>query len=406
MAKVKAEGEGRNFFSAPQDPGSQATDNSREYGVGVRMVVNDAKPPTEAAKHALLDTMEIRPDKSAEELVTKFADAPQKGLWKQRKRKLNSQGNTKQLARHNELIGDDKSARKYWNQYHCRDIKVVWNGYLNAGQMNDYGQMTCKARSCPMCAAKRAYVLFTQYQAPLKELQELGGLVFITLTAPTVTGDKLKDEIRARRNILSRMIATQKKRYHRNKESWYYRGLIRQEATIRPNYLYHPHLHLLIQGGEAEAMQIIKEWLEQANKAGMYAEISGQNYRIVTSVEDGLEEMIKYTVKDGYKDDKNKNKLSHWPAERQDIVWKAMAGVRAVHPVEIKAAIEEPEEGQEPQELEEAEGAVKVPLTVSNGYWKWSGRDWGNMEQEELFRDHILPDLKRIKEEAAKPPSG
>lgn len=406
MAKVKAEGEGRNFFSAPQDPGSQATDNSREYGVGVRMVVNYAKPPTEAAKHALLDTMEIRPDKSAEELVTKFADAPQKGLWKQRKRKLNSQGNTKQLARHNELIGDDKSARKYWNQYHCRDIKVVWNGYLNAGQMNDYGQMTCKARSCPMCAAKRAYVLFTQYQAPLKELQELGGLVFITLTAPTVTGDKLKDEIRARRNILSRMIATQKKRYHRGKAVWYYRGLIRQEATIRPEDLYHPHLHLLIQGGEEEAKQIIDEWLMLTNKAGIYAQMSGQDYRIVTSVEDGLEEMIKYTVKDGYKDDKNKNKLSHWPAERQDIVWKAMAGVRAVHPVEIKAAIEEHEEGQEPQELEEAEGAVKVPLTVSNGYWKWSGRDWGNMEQEELFRDHILPELKRIKEEAAKPPSG
>jgi hypothetical protein len=403
MAKVKATGESRNFFCAPQEPGSQAAPHQKNTLQSVRMAVKDAKPPTEAARRALLDTMEIRPDKSAEELVTKFADAPQKGLWKQRKRKLNSQGNTRRLAQYNELIGDDKSSRKYWNQYHCRDIKIVWNGYLNGGQMNDYGQMTCKARSCPMCAAKRAYLLFRQYRAALKELQELGGLVFITLTAPTVTGDKLKDEIRARRKVLSRMIASQKKRYHRDKAAWYYRGLIRQEVTIRPEDLYHPHLHLLIQGGEEEARQIIKEWLDQANKAGIYAQIAGQDYRIVSSAEDGLEEMIKYTVKDGYKDDKDKNKLSHWPAERQDVVWKAMAGVRAIHPVEIKAAIEEPEEGQEPQELEEAEGAVKVPLTVGNGYWKWSGRDWASMEQEELFRDHILPDLKRIKEGAAKP---
>jgi hypothetical protein len=391
MAKVKAEGEGRNFFSAPHDSGSQATDNSGEYGVGVPMVVTPLREQpstTEKTESHHVHNKEIRRDKVGRQKRQKEPTHP---VIKQAKRKENQQPNTAAIINYLKSTGDEKLEQKYLNQYYCRHWKYVEQGKAMPTSVS------CKNRSCAMCSAIRAAILFDQYKQPLSKF---ASLVFVTLTAKSVKGSELKERIKKLTEIISRMVESQKQRYHRGNAAQRYRGLRKLEITIRPDDKYHPHFHLILSGTELWGKQIVAEWMRQCTEEGIEVSLKGQNVQQAENATKALEELTKYVVKNGeYEEQEGSdiNRLRNHPPERQLVVWEAMRGKRAIHPIELKAVIEE-KEAEEAEDIDELKGA-DVPDTVVPGAYKFRRNDWV----------HTVKDIglcAQIKAHKDKPPSG
>jgi len=216
-----------------------------------------------------------------------------------------------------------------------------------------------------MCAAQRAVNQFQKY-APV--LATFKSMILVTLTAATCIGAELKGAIRLRRGILRMMIQHQKKQYQRGTSAYRFRGLIKNETTIRPDDKYHPHIHLLLEGTLADGERIIQDWLKRCTEAGLKVSRSAQDVQVCKSAEEGLAELCKYVVKDATgKDDK----ITNHPADRQTVVWEAMEGTRALQPVGIKGVPEVDDNCEEPNGTEVAEDTPR-------GYYRWNSKakDW------------------------------
>jgi hypothetical protein len=312
--------------------------------------------------------LEIRRDKPYKQKTKRNHDKPAHPLVKQAKRKENQQPNTAAIIEYLRSVGDDKLEKKYQNQYFCRHWKYVEQGKAIPTSIS------CKNRSCAMCSAIRAAILFEQYKQPLSKF---ANLIFVTLTAQTVKGSELKERVKKLTEIIGRMIESQKQRYLRGKDPHRYRGLRKLEITIRPDDHYHAHFHLILSGSMYWGRRIVVEWLRQCKAEGIEVSRKGQNVQQAQSVTEALEELTKYVVKNGeYEEQEGSdiNRLRNHPPERQLVVWDAMKGKRAVHPIDIKAVKRE-EEAEEAEDIQELQGA-DVPDTVIPGAYRFSRKDW------------------------------
>jgi hypothetical protein len=312
-----------------------------------------------------LDTLPITRDKTSGERVKKCRTEGQ--INKLHRRKAAQMANAIGLTRLYEDRGDEKRAKRYRRVIHCRSKLEVRDGRVyNSG-------FPCGVRCCKMCASQRAFEQFKKY-APV--VATFNTIVFITLTCETVTGANLKAAVRQRRGIIRMMEQAQKKRYQRGLSAFRYRGILKTEITIRPEDMYHPHIHLLLEGTLEDAERIVQDWMQRCTEAGLKVSREAQNIQLCTSVEQGLTELTKYVVKDAAG---KANKITNHPVERQDIVWKAMEGTRALQPIGIKGVKDEDDCNDQ--------AGIEVAQATPNGNYGWNSKckDWLSVSGDSLM---------------------
>jgi len=101
----------------------------------------------------------------------------------------------------------------------------------------------CKNRFCPMCSWKKTKKDASQISILMEYLKNEVGyeFIFLTLTAPNISGEKLNDEIRNFNESFLRL--AQRKEFNKINK-----GYVRKlEITYnKKENTYHPHFHIII----------------------------------------------------------------------------------------------------------------------------------------------------------------
>ena len=147
--------------------------------------------------------------------------------------------------------------KAYRNSYYC-------NWYMHWCALDErlHQKALCKNRWCQRCSQLRSYHYRRAYGQQLEAMKEK---YFITLTAPTVPSEGLKQRIKdfegQWRKIMDLLRKYTKKGTHVK-----FSGLRKMECTLRPNDHYHYHYHILIDGKEV-ADFILLQWLKRFSDA-------------------------------------------------------------------------------------------------------------------------------------------
>lgn len=171
----------------------------------------------------------------------------------------------------------------------------------------------CRSRWCPICASIQTAKFIAGYAPQLNELDDLW---FVTLTRPTVTADKLEEQINT---FQERWRAITFDRYWKKNKPM---GLRKMECTIRPNDNYHYHWHIIIQGKE-NAEWIYKKWLQLNPESSSAA----QDVRPIKKGQ--YIELFKYFTKLMSKDSQGKRYIDF---EKLDFILTTIKGRRIYQP--------------------------------------------------------------------------
>lgn len=169
----------------------------------------------------------------------------------------------------------------------------------------------CKNRWCPVCCSIKMAKLRAAYQSAIAKMEDP---YFVTLTVVTCTAEKLRETIENMYKLFRQI----KKRAAFEKAD----GIRKFECTIRPDDLYHPHFHVIVDGKE-NAEYLLSEWL----KLNPTAKTAGQD--IQKADPDKVFELFKYFTKLPVK---NADGSISFDAKRLDYVMCAMRGVRTIQP--------------------------------------------------------------------------
>lgn len=203
----------------------------------------------------------------------------------------------------------------------------------------------CKNRWCPLCQSIRVATLINRYSLPLSKMTDPQ---FVTLTAPTVTEEELRQRIKDF-GVTWRNIALDRY-WKKNKPN----GIRKAECTLRPNGHYHYHFHIIIDGKE-NAEWLVIQWLKRI--AG--AEIQAQDIRPVRKGE--YIEIFKYFTKLLAKD-KSGNRYIDFV--RLNTILEALAGKRVYQPFgNIK---------QVSEDMEDYELVARLDKNDKMRIWNWA----------------------------------
>jgi plasmid rolling circle replication initiator protein Rep len=159
----------------------------------------------------------------------------------------------------------------------------------------------CKNRFCPMCAWRQAKKDALKINVLMKyiEREHNKAFIFVTLTAPNVRAEDLKDEIIRYNNAFKKLV---ERRMFREINQGYVRKLEVIYSAERNDY--HPHFHVLIavNKGYFSGRSYIKQerWLNEWRDVMGDQNIAQVDVRKVKRNESGKEvnELAKYAVKD------------------------------------------------------------------------------------------------------------
>ena len=215
-----------------------------------------------------------------------------------------------------------KLYKSYFNSLRCANVKL-----LTMDEKTEQMKITttyCKNRWCYVCNRIRTAININHY---LPQINEFANPFFVTLTLPTCPAEELKDRIehilKAWRNIYKRSFNGKYIKEVAEKNITL-NGVRSIECTLRPNNLYHIHMHLIVDGWH-NAEWVVKQWLSlhpQANKLAqdvrkIYVKDEAEPLNI-----GGLMEGFKYAVKMSVNAKKNED------YERMDLVFQAFKGKR------------------------------------------------------------------------------
>lgn len=251
-------------------------------------------------------------------------------------------------------------------------IKTIYCGQELMPITNDDGKIRlastyCKGRWCPRCQSIRIAKLIKGYGPALSKLDNL---YFVTLTAPTVKGEELQDQIKA---FQKRWRSITSDRYWKENKPI---GIRKTECTIRPEGKYHYHWHIIIQGKE-NAKWIVAQWLKRCPEASGLA----QDIRPVKQG-DWLE-IFKYFTKLVAQDKSTSKRYIDF--KRLDLVMQTMKGKRVYQPFGGLKQVPEDEIEDDLESVEITEDYLKL--------WKWAtGVGYINYETGEILTgEYKLP---------------
>lgn len=217
----------------------------------------------------------------------------------------------------------------------------------------------CKNRFCRICNRIATGKLINGY-SPV--LENMNSKMFVTLTIPNVSADKLRSAIQ---DMNKKMRLIQDKR--RKAGAPLFKAIRKLECTynVHKNN-YHPHYHLILEGGEAVADQLIQSWLKYYPEAVAQAQHK-------TNASDYLE-LFKYFTKltsNAGKSYTNGSKvIDEWSfPEAIDVIFTAIYRIRIIQPMGGIKYIKE--------EIDELQAEIiDETLPVNNTFYLWGGENW------------------------------
>ena len=325
---------------------------------------------TKAENCTILDTIQIRRDKSDENQSDERSELRKKWLLNARKKHLQAPFMSDMID-HFKQKNDWNFERKFTRTYHCRDEYQI----THDGQALTW---RCENRWCNYCSSVRAAKLRDRYAKPLSELPEVW---FVTLTGMAVMpGEgRLKERLGIYKKVWSKVIGKYKKRAQRTGDHSRIRGLRKLEIEISKNAkthgYFHPHFHVITEGTESFMSEFISDWVAALHKHGIKASMKAQKAVRAERDENGcikMSELTKYVTKSLVEDPETGELKQVAPAAFAEI-WEAVQGIRLIHPIDIKGELADDEE--EDGDADHIT-ASQPPPDAKPGFYLWAGSDW------------------------------
>ncbi len=179
----------------------------------------------------------------------------------------------------------------------------------------------CGYRWCPICSRIRTAKYINGYTEPFSKMNEP---YFVTLTAPTCTELELENTVNHRLEVWGAILKYAKTLYNRGKISYRLNGIRKLEITARPNGMFNPHFHIVVDGKESAEL-IKSQWLYRYPNAD----------RSLQSIEraniDSLTELFKYITKFWSVDRETKEPIIFTP-KQMDTIFRSIKQKRTVNP--------------------------------------------------------------------------
>jgi hypothetical protein len=255
-------------------------------------------------------------------------------------------------------IPDSPLVKQYRNTLYCSSLLTQ--------EENKITSKYCGQRWCAVCNGIRTGKNINRFKPAFEKLKEP---MFLTLTAPTVEADKLKEEITTRLAQFSRAVKTLKQYLRRSGKPDQVQIIRKLEVTYSKGK-YHPHFHCIVEGAE-NADDILKYWMQSRPDA----DIEAQNIKDANI--GSLNELFKYTTKLVF-GKKGEKKL--YPAQVLDTIFLALSTRRTFQTYgNLEQAIEEVEEYQ----------TQGFNIQPENQTFVWINdyKNWLNQETGELIVD-------------------
>lgn len=396
--------------------------------------------PGHAARHAL-DTRETTATFRDQE--GKLSTPARRKAW----RKILTQAYTARLGH---LSENTPLRRAYWSAYLCGDEVEVRDGVGVA-------KLCRRDRFCLQCAAVRQAKLAEGYLPVLEAMREPW---FCTLTVRSVpagwareeageveirrrdsaaenawrrlarknglkleAGQLVRDEVTATipglldaldqvevvrttstrrvtwlRQLVQEMTANLRKvSLQMKRAGWPLVGIRKLEVTYNLSTgMYHPHFHLVVDGGLWTAETLVERWVSQWNGR---ADMDAQDYRPVGRANvDGdakeqtttaaMRELFKYFCKVV---ESGKGKRGGIDPASVDHIFQSIEGLRIVQPMGVKMHVPDEED-----EIETKHG-FDVPQAVAEGVYQWekTAADWINQVTGEALSGLELDESQR-----------
>lgn len=198
-------------------------------------------------------------------------------LRKRAKAKVEHTPTVNALLAHAIRLGHHQWVRRYATIMECAGT-ITRNG-------DKLTSKYCGSRACKVCNRIRTGRLINEFKPVYEAMVEP---FFVTLTAPTVTGQQLKSEIERRLDAFAKVMGCLRKRGNMMA------GLRKLEIAYKRangHLMYHPHFHVLVEGRDS-AHALVAEWLKRMPDANK----GGQN--CTRADIDSLNELFKYTTKE------------------------------------------------------------------------------------------------------------
>lgn len=283
--------------------------------------------------------------------------------------------------------------KSYMNTCHCARIKI-WTKDENTGEMK-MKSTYCKNRWCYVCNRIRTAINISHY---FPQISQMGMPFFVTLTLPTCTAEELPERIKYVEDTWRKIYNnSHDKRKKGNQEKGIsLNGVRSMECTLRPNGMYHYHMHLIIDGW-TNAEWLVQKWL----KMNPHANIAAQDIRKIyvgneaePLTNKGLMEVFKYALKMSIK----KEEMTPETYQRMDIVFQAFKGKRLLSAFgRMKSLrLDEKNEDDMMDLVSQMDEELVVRLGNDTSIWKWEKDeyDWVNPATGEMLIGESLP--KRV----------
>lgn len=118
----------------------------------------------------------------------------------------------------------------------------------------------CRERLCPMCSWRRSYKIFSQISKIMNVIENDFSFLFLTLTVPNVSADKLNDTIDLLQAGWRRLI--HHKRFKASVKGFF---KVLEITRNKQNNTYHPHYHVILAVDERYFKTVYishSEWLD------------------------------------------------------------------------------------------------------------------------------------------------
>jgi plasmid rolling circle replication initiator protein Rep len=270
--------------------------------------------------------------------------------------------------------------KRYWRQYRC-------SSEIELDQATGKTKTAyCNTRTCQVCGRIRTAKMINQY-GPI--IEQTPNLYFLTVTAPTITGEFLRAEIIARKERIARGIKSLKQ-YNRRMKLDDVKAIVKLELTYNEqDKKHHPHLHILIQG-EENAKYLLCHWMNNTPNA----KIDGQNIKPADS--GSCIEMFKYISKTTKKDEATGKEIIY-PYHIIDEQVQALDRLRTFAVCGFPK--QDPENDKcDPEEILDdvkPKGGTPLHFTYDLGTWNWYERSTGealtNYKPDKVKELLILP---------------
>jgi hypothetical protein len=225
----------------------------------------------------------------------------------------------------------------------------------------------CNGRWCMVCNRIRTGKLINAYKPILDTFKDP---TFLTLSAPSISGVSLPNEIARQQKILRQIHDTLRKKGVKIYSIRKYECTWSVERAKQGKEAFHPHIHIVVDGYDVADM-ILSEWMNRNPKANR----GGQDIKPCN--EETIKELFKYFSK-------MVSKEGVYPTRVLDTIFKAMKGRRVFQATNLKIDVSE--------EVDDVQSEA-IEHNASDGYYLWDKYDWVNFGTGEALANY-QPDKK------------